>query len=190
MDEIENRLISLEKCVNLYLYLNAETRKIFESNNSKNRQDIEALINLYDILASYIKLEEKSFSNQKDYVKNLNTFIVGYQEEIARIKGSTSDIAVKNEYISLYIIGYDDGIKESLANDREEALYDAKLKALEKVNVNQAITLAKKKINNSIFDTEKAESVLFDIEVADIGYIGDTYQVSLKCKVRINNENK
>jgi len=89
--------------------------------------------------------------------------------------------------VDVLIEGYDDGVKSSLRNDREEALIDAKRQAIERAGVRMTSTT---KMENFVIKKDwvesKAKAVLLPgFQIIDKGYQADgSYLIILSGRIR------
>jgi len=185
--EISDRLISLKYTVNLFLYLNSETKKIVNNFDSNNNYQLNEILDLYDILLSYVKVELNTEPRKEYYVKNLNSFISIYQKKIEQrassdiIANSNENSVTKNVNTILTVKGYDDGIKTNYTKDRNEALLNAKQDALQKVI--KPLYSVYNKLNSRLVPTLDFLNI-FDLQIIYEGYEGERYFIVLEYKVK------
>jgi len=95
---ISTRLESLELCLNLFLYLNNETKKIVEDVDSNI--EVKSILNLYKHLIDYIEMEIKTDPESVEYKKNLYNFIINYKNEFENKSAKISSLSsYKKEFV-------------------------------------------------------------------------------------------
>ncbi len=105
-------------------------------------------------------------------------------ERVSRPEGS---LTFSEEIIPVQVTGMDDGKKTNRRNDYNEALINAKLKAIERsgVNINSLTRVVNLKNRFERIRSEANGILLPGFEVIDIGYLEDeTYMIILIGKVR------
>jgi hypothetical protein len=106
------------------------------------------------------------------------------------IKGDTADVI---EVIDILIEGVDNGIKTTKQQDRDEAMMDAKLQAIERAGVSiRSITYVEDSVLVKDWINLKAEAILLpNYQIIDKGYqVDGTYLIILSGKVKLINSNK
>lgn len=109
--------------------------------------------------------------------------------EVTNIKSEADEV------IEVLIEGYDDGIKATKQQDRDEALMDAKLQAIERAGVSiSAITIIENfMIKKDLIESKSNGILLPGFQIIDKGYQNDgTYLVILsgQIKTTLSNENR
>jgi len=152
--KISTRLESLELCLNLFLYLNNETKKIVEDVDSNI--EVKSILNLYKHLIDYIEMEIKTDPESVEYKKNLYNFIINYKNEFENKSAKISSLSsYKKEFF----------INKQINNSKSEVIHknlgDAYINNSSQDNTEHFVEQQTNQTSNC------NESNLFDIETSD-----------------------